>query len=71
MLARARPNQESALSGQLAYEEFEHCSLGLAMFQIGLDHVELIEIGEQWTGCEIHLRAPDGSCLALVQKPGP
>jgi hypothetical protein len=39
-------HQKSALSRQLAHEEFEHRGLGLAMIQIGLNHVQLVKIGE-------------------------
>jgi hypothetical protein len=31
-------------------EEFEHCRIGVAMTQIGLDHVDLIKIGQQRAG---------------------
>ena len=39
-------NEKSAAGGQAADEEFENGGFGLAMVQIGLDHVDLVEVGE-------------------------
>ena len=38
-------DQEATTGRKLAYEEFEYGRLRLAMIKVGLDHVELIEIG--------------------------
>jgi hypothetical protein len=46
--------QEAAPRRQATDEEFEHCRAGVAMIQIGLDHVDLIKIGQQWTGRDLH-----------------
>ena len=48
-------HQESAASRQLAHEELEYRSPGIAMIQVGLHHVELIEVGEQRIRRLIHL----------------
>ena len=42
---QAGGEQEGAPAGQPPHEEFEHRLLVLAAVQIGLDHVELVEIG--------------------------
>ena len=46
-LFEAGGHQEAAPRRQPADEEFEHRRLGLAMVQVGLDHVELVEVGQQ------------------------
>lgn len=43
--------QESAPRRQAAHEQFEHRRVGVAMIQIGLNHVDLIKVGQQRTGC--------------------
>ena len=53
-----RGHQELAPGWQGADEELEHRGLGLAMVQVSLDHVELIEIGQQRRDCVIHRAAP-------------
>ena len=42
--------QEAAPRRQPAHEEFEHRLLVLAPIQIGLDHVEFVEVGGEGTG---------------------
>ena len=42
--------QEAAPRRQPAHEEFEHRLLVLAAIQIGLDHVEFVEVGGEGTG---------------------
>jgi hypothetical protein len=46
-LFKAGRDQESAPSRKLANEELEYGCLCLPMLKIGLNHVELIEIGQQ------------------------
>ncbi len=48
-------DQETASRRQPADEELEHRRSGLAMIQVGLNHVELIEIGEQRVRRPIHV----------------
>ena len=47
-------NQKAALAGKLAHEEFKARGLGLATIQIGLHHVELVEIGQQCACRRVH-----------------
>jgi hypothetical protein len=56
-LLEAGGDQEAAALRQRADEEFEHGRAGLAMVQIGLAHVELVEIGEERAGQRIHRAA--------------
>ena len=44
-LFEPRRDQGAATGWKLAHEEFEDGRLRLAMIQVGLDHIELIEIG--------------------------
>ena len=53
-------HQESASRRQLANEELEHGGFCVAMLKVGLEHVELIEVGEQRAGFGIH-RMPGGA----------
>jgi len=53
-LVKPRRHQETAPRRQLAGKELEHRRLRLAAIQISLDHVHLVEIGEQRTGQWIH-----------------
>ncbi len=53
-LFEAGGHQEAAARRQFADEELEHRGFGVAMIQIGLDHVEMIEVGEQRAGRRIH-----------------
>jgi hypothetical protein len=46
-LLQSRRDQKSAARRQGAAEQFEHGRAGIAMIQIGLDHIELVEVGEQ------------------------
>src|SRR5262249_61196261 len=46
--------QKAALAGKLAHEEFEARGLGLTTIEIGLHHVELVEIGQQCACRRIH-----------------
>src|SRR5690242_1001688 len=39
--------QKSASRRQATHEEFEHRRVGVAMIQVGLNHVDLIKIGQQ------------------------
>ena len=50
-LLEPRCQQESAPRRQGAGEKFEHRRVGVAMVQIGLGHVELVEVGEQRADC--------------------
>ena len=43
-------HQEAPPRRQLAHEELEHRGLALVMIEIGLHHVELVEIGQQRAG---------------------
>src|SRR5690242_20341465 len=47
-------DQKTAPRRQTAHEQFEYRGFGVAMIQIGLDHVDLIEVGQQWAGCGVH-----------------
>jgi hypothetical protein len=47
-------DQKAALAGKLAHEKFKARGLGLAPIQIGLHHVELIEIGQQCACRRVH-----------------
>ena len=47
-------NEKPTPGRQLAHEEFEDRRLGFPMLQVGLDHVELVEVGEQWACGKIH-----------------
>ena len=42
-------HQEAAPFRQLAHEQLEDRRLGLAVGQIGLDHIELVQVGEERT----------------------
>src|SRR6516225_5416380 len=53
-LFESRRDQEAATGRKLSHEEFEYGRLPLAMVQVGLDHVELIEIGQQRSCRVIH-----------------
>ena len=46
--------KKAAPGGKLANEELENRGLGLAVIQVRLDHVELVEIGQQRTRGVIH-----------------
>ena len=46
-LLEPRGNQKAAPGRQLAHEQLEDRRLGLAIGQIGLDHIELVEVGEE------------------------
>lgn len=46
--------QEAAPRRQAADKEFKYRRVGVAMIQISLDHVDLIKIGQQRTGCGFH-----------------
>ena len=48
-------DQETASRRQPAHEQLEHRGLGLAALEIGLQHVELVEIGEQRIPRRIHV----------------
>src|SRR5262245_24019427 len=47
-------NQKAALARKLAHEEFEARGLGLTAIEIGLHHVELVEIGQQCACRRVH-----------------
>ena len=49
-LLETRGQQKSAPCRQSAGKEFEYRGLGIAMVQIGLDHVDLIKVRQQRTG---------------------
>src|ERR1700732_1760466 len=46
--------QEAAPRRQAADKEFKYRRVGVAMIQISLDHVDLIKVGQQRTGCGFH-----------------
>src|SRR5262249_49572977 len=45
---------KAALAWKLAHEEFEARALGLATIEIGLQHIELVEIGQQCACRRVH-----------------
>jgi len=45
--------QKSAPRRQRTDKQFEHCRVSIAMIQIGLDHVDLIKVGQERTGCGV------------------
>jgi hypothetical protein len=49
-LLKFRGEQKAAPRRKLADEEFEDGCVGLTMIQIGLDHVQMIQVCEQRTG---------------------
>ena len=55
-LFEARRHEKSTARRELVHEELEYRTPGFVMVQIGLDHVELIEVGEQFVGCRTHSR---------------
>ena len=54
-LLEAGGDQKSPARRKFANEKFEDRRLGLAMVQIGLDHVELVKVREQRAGQQVHL----------------
>ena len=58
-IVEAGGKQKAAPLRQPAHEELEHGLLVLAAVQIGLDHVEFVEVGGEWTfgGCHGALHA--------------
>ena len=50
--------QKPAPRRQAAHEQLEHRRLGVAMIQIGLDHVDLIKVGQQRAGCGFQCDKP-------------
>ena len=63
-LLEAGGDQKSPARREFADEKFEDRRLGLAMVQIGLDHVELIEVGEQGARQWIHPTSPPMCAIA-------
>ena len=57
-LFEASRNQKAASGWKLADEEFENRRLGLAVIQVGLEHVELIEVGQQRRRRLVHGTSP-------------
>src|SRR5271154_3475124 len=55
-LLQPRRQQEAASRRQSAGEKFEHRRVRVAMVQIGLGHVELVEVGEQRADRVFHRR---------------
>ena len=49
-VGEAGGQQKAAPWRQTPHEKLEHRLFILALVQIGLDHVELVEVGEQWAG---------------------
>ena len=47
-------HEKAAPRRQGAGEKFEHRRIGRAVVQIGLGHVELVEVGEEWAGAWAH-----------------
>ena len=62
-LLQPRRHQETAPAGQLAHEELEHRGLRHAVLQIGLQHGELVEVGEQQAAAGV---ADDGGVVVGV-----
>src|SRR5262249_14722282 len=62
-LLQSGGEQESAPRRQSAHEQLEYRGAGVAMIQIGLNHVDLIKIGQQWTGCGFQCGRPS---VALI-----
>ena len=48
-------DEKAALRRQLAHEELEYRRPRLAVLQVGLDHVELVEVGEQRARGEVRV----------------
>ena len=70
----ARRHEEAAPRRQLAEEELEHRRAGEPMLEIGLEHVELIEIGQQRARIAVHgdmLRKAARAGLDLHHSRGP
>src|SRR5262245_54576239 len=53
-LLKAGGHQESPLGGKLTHEELKYGRFSLAMGEIGLNHIELIEIGKQRAPTRVH-----------------
>ena len=47
-------DEEPALGRKLAHEELEHRGPPLPMIQVSLDHVELVEVGEERARSRVH-----------------
>jgi hypothetical protein len=47
-------DEEPALGRELAHEELEHRGSRLPVIQVGLDHVELVEVGEERALSRVH-----------------
>ena len=53
-LFKPRRNQEASSGRKIADEELENRSLCLSMFQVRLDHIELVKVGQQRTSSVVH-----------------
>src|SRR5262249_18558216 len=63
-------NQKAALARKLAHEEFEARGLGLTAIEIGLHHVELVEIGQQCACRRVHAATfAHDACRASKARP--
>ena len=67
-LLQARGEQEGALVGQLAHEELEHRRLRHALAVVGLQHGQLVEVGQQRVMAHPSVSSVIGDAPAAVMR---